>query len=859
MKKSLYYIIGLLLCLYGLNIYLNIIILSFFTLIAILNIKKDEFFYLYFIFLFFDNILKLPYGYGGETIFRIYEILFLIRVFMDIKNKKFTFSINKFYLFIPIILITTSFLYNNILVTLSLTINLLILFYIFTNKNKKVNFYDNLLYIMALTGTFAVVYGLFRGNIIDEFYYKRYYFTITDPNYSSLLLNIALFSILGNKVAYSYEKILIVLLCSLGVLLTVSISGIACLIICALIYLYITNKKLLKLTLLLMLFIGLIFISMPLGEQTALYAIRFRILKIYNIFYNTDLNTFTSYRLELFTNYLKYFFKNIPIMNVLFGGLNTISGQFSENMVSIYKHVSHNSFIDILYMTGFFGFISIFGLNIYEIVKNFKICKKRYYNSAINIFMLKIIILFYCTNLSIFPFRYFLAIFMLTFNEKILNCTLNYSDECMKLIKSKKTRILWIVNTIFPYPANQLNKKKSVFGGWLISLHNQIIKNNKFNLAIVTSYNGDEFKYYCDKDTIYYLIPCKNPQNYDPNIKIYFNQIIKDLNPELIHIHGTEYAFPKAIFECENNVKTVSSIQGLISVCGNLYKSGISDKEIIKYITLRDMLKFDTIFDQKKKFDNRGKNEIEILKKSDYIIGRTTWDYAHSYSIAREYKYFKCNEILRKVFYNNLWDISSCIRHTIFFSQATYPIKGLHLMIEALNIVVTKYPDTILYVGGDNIFSNNTVKAQIKTSGYAYYIKSLIKKYNLKNNIVFSGLLSEDQVKDKLLQSNVFVQASAIENSSNALGEAMLLGLPIVATNVGGTSDMLIDKKEGFLFPFNDEALLANYIIKIFEDDSLATNIGTAARKHAKNTHDPNKIYNSIIEIYDMILMEEKK
>ena len=70
-------------------------------------------------------------------------------------------------------------------------------------------------------------------------------------------------------------------------------------------------------------------------------------------------------------------------------------------------------------------------------------------------------------------------------------------------------------------------------------------------------------------------------------------------------------------------------------------------------------------------------------------------------------------------------------------------------------------------------------------------------------------MLSEQQMLDYLLKSNVFVQTSSIENSTNSLGEAMLIGMPCVASNVGGTSDMLKDKNEGYLYPFGDYNLLA--------------------------------------------------
>ena len=87
----------------------------------------------------------------------------------------------------------------------------------------------------------------------------------------------------------------------------------------------------------------------------------------------------------------------------------------------------------------------------------------------------------------------------------------------------------------------------------------------------------------------------------------------------------------------------------------------------------------------------------------------------------------------------------------------------------------------------------------------------------------------------------------------------MLLGMPIVASNVGGTSDMLIDKKEGYLYPFGEKNLLAGYIIKIFDDSKNAIELGKNAKIHAMKTHDREKNGHDMLEIYRSLNNETKK
>ena len=415
-------------------------------------------------------------------------------------------------------------------------------------------------------------------------------------------------------------------------------------------------------------------------------------------------------------------------------------------------------------------------------------------------------------------------------------------------------KILWIVNTIFPFPSKQLGYKENVFGGWLLGLYNTIIKNNDIELAIATTYKKKEFLKFEDKKTLYYLLPCKDNTKYDKNLEKYWKKIVSEFNPDIVHIHGSEFAQGLAFQNACPNIKTVVSIQGIISSCAYNYIANINFKDIIKNITIRDIIKRDNILQQQSKFEKRSKIENQIIKNSYAIIGRTTWDYAHTYNIAGIDKYYKCNENLRDIFYNNYnWNINKIEKFSIFISQAGYSLKGFHIVLHAINILKRKYPKINVYIAGPDITNKSTLKNKLKISGYAKYLISLIKKYDLETNIHFLGMLSETEILERFLKSHIFVQASSIENSSNSLGEAMILGVPCVASNVGGTNDLLIDKKEGYLYPFGDYNMMAYYINKIFNSDELAEQFSKNAKLHAKETHNKSMNAQNMIEIYKKI------
>ena len=418
-------------------------------------------------------------------------------------------------------------------------------------------------------------------------------------------------------------------------------------------------------------------------------------------------------------------------------------------------------------------------------------------------------------------------------------------------------KILWIVNTIFPYPAKKLNINNTNLGGWLNGLANEIVKEKKIKLAIASIYSGSEIKKYDDDNIIYYLIPGAPALKYNKNINQYCRTILDEFKPDILHIHGTEFAHGLSFINvCDEKIKKVVSIQGMTSCYSKVYLAKVPYKEIIKNITFRDIIKRDNIFQQKKKFAKRGIYEKKIINKCDFIIGRTDWDYYNSIAINNSAKYFNLPETVRECFYKNNWNIKNIERNSIYLSQGGYPIKGLHILLKAMEILKSKYQNIKLYISGSNIIKSDSAIEKIKLSGYGKYIKSLIKRYKLQDNVIFTGILNEKQIIERLLKTHVVVVPSVIENESNSLTEAHLLGMPTVATFTGGMTDRIIHKKTGFFYPFSEPAMCAGYISKIFEDDELETKLGQSAREEALERNNQENNRKKIFEIYNNILGE---
>lgn len=419
--------------------------------------------------------------------------------------------------------------------------------------------------------------------------------------------------------------------------------------------------------------------------------------------------------------------------------------------------------------------------------------------------------------------------------------------------------ILWLTNIPLPEASILMNEKPLPFGGWLVNASVSLSSINDLELSIAFPKRELKDVKFLKGDNInYYAFPPVNDKDVSQvEENKYLEKIINQSAPDIVHIFGTEFAHTLAMVNVcrRKGIKAVISIQGLVSVIARHYMAYLPPKVQNRY-TIRDFLKQDNLKQQQKKFFRRGKYEIEALQKVKYVIGRTTWDRACVTQINPNVKYYHCNETLREEFYKHMWSIEKCERYSIFISQGSYPIKGLHFMIEAMPLILKKFPAAKLYVGGNDITRSHTLKEKLKLTYYGKYIKDLIKKYQLQDKVIFTGLLDEKEMCERYLKSHVFVCPSSIENSPNSLGEAMLLGLPCVASDVGGVADLLMHKKEGFLYQADAPYMLAHYVSEIFSNEDLALEFSRNARKRAMKIHDKEENTKRILEIYKSILTE---
>lgn len=414
--------------------------------------------------------------------------------------------------------------------------------------------------------------------------------------------------------------------------------------------------------------------------------------------------------------------------------------------------------------------------------------------------------------------------------------------------------VLWIVNVLFPEVAEQLlgNKEFRSSGGWLLSSANLLSREEGIRLSIATvSKYVDNLRVIQGELITYYVIPfgrgnrVENTE-YEP----YMKQISDVVAPDIVHIHGTEFSHGLSYLRACGNQNVVVSIQGLNEAIYEYYTVGLRTWDIVKNTTPFDLIN-KGILSQRKNYKSKTKYENALISNSKHIIGRTDWDHARIWYQNPEACYYTCNESLRKEFYGYEWKYENCVKHSIFLSQAAYPVKGLHIFIRALQKIKDNYPDVKVRIAGRNILSTATIKEKLLFQGYAKLIRSFIRKYHLEDSIVFTGPLSAEEMREEYLKANVFVSPSVIENSPNSVGEAQILGVPCISSFVGGVGTLIPDDQCGLKYRSDDFRALAFYVCQVFSQKQFSNE---RVMSVAKNRHDPIINTKVLLDIYYRII-----
>lgn len=421
-----------------------------------------------------------------------------------------------------------------------------------------------------------------------------------------------------------------------------------------------------------------------------------------------------------------------------------------------------------------------------------------------------------------------------------------------------KMKVLWFTNFSFISISRDNTSDHKESGNWVSSLKEQIKREKNLDLAIAfPGFKNKELLIEEYDDVIYYSMPCQYSSKLNKLYNNWFGKsfnvndvenylkIIRLFNPDVIHIFGFENSFIRILPFYNKNV--IIHIQGIQSVIDFFFKGGFTTRELSKSIPIFERCKGFSFRKTIKAYQERIENELIAFKYSQYLFGRTEWDRRVTSLVAPQARYIFCQEIMRNEFYEAKWGKNRDREIVLYTTLNDYPYKG---------------PDQIFFI--DKILQEFVPRLKYKWNIAGLDEESMCVKamrrrgYKNTNRLRFLGKLSAQEIVKEMLQSDIFVYPSLIENGCNAVQEAMLVGMPIISSSAGGLSTTIDNNQTGILIQPGDPYAMSGAIIELINDFELAKKISENARRVAHVIHNRSNIINTLITSYENIYSKNK-
>jgi glycosyltransferase involved in cell wall biosynthesis len=381
-------------------------------------------------------------------------------------------------------------------------------------------------------------------------------------------------------------------------------------------------------------------------------------------------------------------------------------------------------------------------------------------------------------------------------------------------------------------------------GGWMAALLGKLWRDTDHAFACVAFGRTDSIQEEHGERLDCFVVPGNIIGTATDRTLAACREVVGRWRPDLIHIHGTEAVYglltARGLVDCP----AVISLQGLIGPYAEWYRffGNGGCKELIRMHRIPEILTGRGILAGFRSMQRMARREREIVTGNRNFLGRTAWDRAYVASLNPAAHYFHGGELLREPFWQERWRLDRARRHRIVFTNAGHPRKGTEMLLDAVRLLRGDYPGIQVAIAGG--LSRN--------SGYGRYVRGKIAE--LGTAAFELGPLTAEAMAGELAGAHVFVSPSFIDNSPNALCEAQLLGMPVVATYTGGVPSLIEEGRTGLFVPTGDAPMLAARLREVFEDDALAERLGAQAHALAVERHDPEAIVHEILTAYETIL-----
>ncbi len=408
-------------------------------------------------------------------------------------------------------------------------------------------------------------------------------------------------------------------------------------------------------------------------------------------------------------------------------------------------------------------------------------------------------------------------------------------------------KVLWFEITT----PSRYNNDGRVVSGWQDSLEQIVSSHSDVDLYI--AFESRVFSEKKDISNVHY-IPLHTHYSWLDSKKAGFDQfktvekviplalnLINDVQPDIIHVFGNEWPFGLVAEKC--NIPVIIHIQGsIVSYNNSLYPPKYNEYTLLKHSFFSPKLWWKQL---RMHYYNKSRvrMETQIWKCVKYYMGRTDWDYALSQTLHPNSVYYRVEEAIRPVFLKDtyLWRGYNGGKIKIISTGISF-WKGADVILKTAHVLKTCNVDFEWIVAGK--MDDFLLSVVEKTESLSF----------IDNNVNILGFIQPDDLIKLLCDSTLYVHTAYIENSPNSICEAQLIGIPVVATYVGGVHNLVENKVEGLLVPANDPWQMAQAIIDLVSDKDRMKVYSENSRKRALVRHNPDNIYKQLMDCYQSVL-----
>jgi len=307
------------------------------------------------------------------------------------------------------------------------------------------------------------------------------------------------------------------------------------------------------------------------------------------------------------------------------------------------------------------------------------------------------------------------------------------------------------------------------------------------------------------------LVPCLLTQG------IVKREITK-INPDIVHIQGIGKYYAHPVIKLRFD-PTIITVHGIIHEESKTW-SGI----LGKYRAIRGK-----------------RSEDYVLKNAKYLVAVSPYVKDIIKPTTKGNISVIYNPVNEKFFNVKKEEVAN----RILFVGGIEQRKGLHILVEAIRIVKHVIPEVRLHIVGG-----------IRKKDYYKKVYEKTKEYNLSENIIFKGVLTDKELIKEYSEAAISILPSEEESQGIVLLEAMATETPIIASNIGGIPYIVTDGSTGYLVDFGDYKKMAEYIIKLLSSKKLRRTMGLAGREAARQ-YQPKEIAMAHLQMYQRIFNNE--